>query len=85
MILSIATAVGKINKTDRLTRPQSTSIKMTDREEKRGDCVQDLKKERSQCSFIKEEVTYLMDGGKDKTLKRKKIGKNNNNVLARPD
>lgn len=40
-----------------------------------GDCVEDLKKERSKCSFNKEEITNLIDGGKDKTLQRRKIEK----------
>lgn len=33
----------------------------------------DLKKERAKCSFIKEEITHLLDGGKEKTLYRRKL------------
>ncbi|XP_069192440.1 LOW QUALITY PROTEIN: acyl-coenzyme A oxidase 1 [Procambarus clarkii] len=38
-----------------------------------GDCVPDLRKERSNCSFNKEELTNLLDNGKEKTLTRRKI------------
>ncbi|KAK4320234.1 hypothetical protein Pmani_008885 [Petrolisthes manimaculis] len=40
---------------------------------KEGECCEDLRRERAKCSFNKEELTYLMDGGKDKTLHRRKI------------
>ncbi|XP_068626201.1 acyl-coenzyme A oxidase 1-like [Battus philenor] len=33
----------------------------------------DLKKERLKCNFNIEEVTFILDGGKDKTLQRRKI------------
>lgn len=39
----------------------------------------DLKKERSKCNFNIQEVTFIIDGGKDKTIQRKKIGKSNEN------
>lgn len=35
---------------------------------------EDLAKERRACTFNIEEVTNILDGGKDKTLQRKKIG-----------
>lgn len=35
---------------------------------------EDLAKERRSCTFNIEEVTNILDGGKDKTLQRKKIG-----------
>ena len=35
----------------------------------------DLKRERSHCSFDKEEITNLIDGGKEKTKERRDIGK----------
>ena len=34
----------------------------------------DLKRERSQCSFDKEEITNLIDGGKEKTKERRDLG-----------
>nr|XP_053657365.1 peroxisomal acyl-coenzyme A oxidase 1-like [Cherax quadricarinatus] len=36
-------------------------------------CVDDLNKERLKCSFNKEEITNLIDGGKEKTASRRKI------------
>lgn len=38
-------------------------------------CVPDLQKERDNCPFDKEEVTNFIDGGKDKTNLRRKLGK----------
>jgi acyl-CoA oxidase len=35
----------------------------------------DLKRERSQCLFDKEEITNLIDGGKEKTKERRDLGK----------
>ncbi len=35
----------------------------------------DLKKERQNCPFNKEEITHLLDGGKEKTIERKQLGK----------
>lgn len=35
----------------------------------------DLKKERANCSFNKEEITHLIDGGREKTEERKELGK----------
>jgi acyl-CoA oxidase len=34
----------------------------------------DLKKERQNCPFNKEEITNLLDGGKEKTAERKQLG-----------
>jgi hypothetical protein len=34
----------------------------------------DLKRERSRCSFDKEEITNLIDGGKEKTQERRDLG-----------
>lgn len=36
-------------------------------------CVDDLRKERLKCSFNKEEITNLIDGGKEKTASRRKL------------
>lgn len=36
----------------------------------------DLKRERQNCPFIQEEITNLLDGGKDKTAERKQLGTN---------
>lgn len=36
-------------------------------------CVEDLKAERSRCSFNKAEVTRLLDGGEEKTSQRRRI------------
>ncbi|XP_047502178.1 probable peroxisomal acyl-coenzyme A oxidase 1 [Penaeus chinensis] len=38
-----------------------------------GTCVPDLQKERAKCTFNKEEITNLMDGGEEKTLFRRKL------------
>ncbi|KPJ00249.1 putative peroxisomal acyl-coenzyme A oxidase 1 [Papilio xuthus] len=38
-----------------------------------ADVNPDLKKERLKCNFNIQEVTFIIDGGKDKTLQRKKI------------
>ena len=35
----------------------------------------DLKKERAKCSFSREEITNLIDGGPNKTQRRRDIGK----------
>lgn len=35
----------------------------------------DLANERLKCDFDVQELTYLLDGGKNKTIQRKKIGK----------
>ena len=35
----------------------------------------DLKRERANCSFNKEEITHLIDGGPEKTKERKELGK----------
>ena len=35
----------------------------------------DLKKERQNCPFSKEEITNLLDGGKEKTAERRQLGK----------
>lgn len=35
----------------------------------------DLKRERSRCSFNKDEITHLVDGGADRTKLRRQIGK----------
>lgn len=35
----------------------------------------DLKKERQNCPFNKEEITFLLDGGKEKTDERRQLGK----------
>lgn len=35
----------------------------------------DLQKERAKCTFNKEEITNLMDGGEDKTQFRRRLGK----------
>lgn len=35
----------------------------------------DLKKERQNCSFDKEEITNLLDGGREKTIERRQLGK----------
>lgn len=37
---------------------------------------EDLAKERLKCNFDLEEVTNILDGGKENTIKRRKIGKN---------
>ena len=34
----------------------------------------DLKRERQSCSFNKEEITNLLDGGADKTIERRELG-----------
>lgn len=34
----------------------------------------DLKKERQTCSFDKEEMTNILDGGADKTAERRELG-----------
>jgi hypothetical protein len=34
----------------------------------------DIAKERNKCSFNKEELTWLFDGGKEKTAVRRKLG-----------
>lgn len=36
-------------------------------------CVVDLRAERERCSFNKDEITTLLDGGEDKTRQRKKL------------
>lgn len=36
----------------------------------------DLKRERQNCDFVKEEITNLIDGGVEKTKYRREIGKN---------
>lgn len=36
---------------------------------------EDLVKERLKCDFDLEEVTNILDGGKENTIKRRKIGK----------
>ncbi|KAK7073868.1 Acyl-coenzyme A oxidase (Acyl-CoA oxidase), partial [Halocaridina rubra] len=36
-------------------------------------CVEDLKKERTKCSFNQEELTNLLDGGKEMTALRRKM------------
>ncbi len=41
----------------------------------------DLKKERENCPFNKEEITNLLDGGKEKTIERKQLGKIKNYPL----
>lgn len=40
-----------------------------------GQINEDLIKERAKCNFDVSEVTHILDGGKENTLKRKKIGK----------
>ena len=37
----------------------------------------DLKKERQNCPFNKEEITNLCDGGVEKTEERRQLGNNN--------
>lgn len=41
----------------------------------------DLKKERENCSFNKEELTNLIDGGKEKTTERRELGNLYNELL----
>ncbi|XP_063600213.1 probable peroxisomal acyl-coenzyme A oxidase 1 [Penaeus indicus] len=38
-----------------------------------GTCVPDLQKERAKCTFNKEEITNLMDGGEEKTQFRRRL------------
>nr|XP_027226501.1 peroxisomal acyl-coenzyme A oxidase 1-like [Penaeus vannamei] len=38
-------------------------------------CVPDLQKEREKCCFDKEELTYLIDGGKERTEERREMEK----------
>ena len=40
-----------------------------------GKVNEDLVRERAKCTFNVEELTYFLDGGKDKTLERKERGK----------
>jgi hypothetical protein len=35
----------------------------------------DLKRERQSCHFDKDEITYLIDGGVEKTIYRRELGK----------
>lgn len=35
---------------------------------------EDLKREREKCTFNTEELTNFLDGGADKTLRRRKLG-----------
>jgi len=37
-------------------------------------CNADLKRERANCPFNKEEITWLLDGGKEQTEMRHKLG-----------
>ena len=39
-----------------------------------GYCNADLVRERQNCPFDQLEITYLLDGGKDKTLERRALG-----------
>lgn len=38
------------------------------------DCVEELRRERAQCSFDVEELTNIFDGGKGVTARRREIG-----------
>lgn len=38
----------------------------------------DLQKERRKCSFDPKELTYLLDGGQEKTAERKQRGNDSN-------
>lgn len=38
-------------------------------------CVEELRRERAQGSFNREELTNLLDGGEKRTFQRRKIGK----------
>lgn len=37
-------------------------------------CMVDLQEERARCSFNKDEITRLLDGGDEKTTQRRRIG-----------
>lgn len=56
-----------------LTYSEYSAFEMKVNKTKR-DVNPDLAKERLKCNFNIEEVTYIIDGGKEKTLQRKKIG-----------